>query len=226
MAASFNALQKKIQEAAHSLAEARATRRINRSSALHPVYRQTCRICGSAHLTTAIDLGMQYLQGSFSKPGTIQPPLRKLPTRLVRCDVTANEHGCGLLQLAHSFPPEILYSNYWYRSATNETMRRHLKSIVHNVLETIPSPKPTVVDIGCNDGTLLSTIPKARPAMASIHRISPTRSATAPSSSTPCPLPSRLWPYFRPAAWTSSHRSRCSMTWKTPSTSRGRSSCY
>ncbi len=127
---------------------------------MHPVYRQTCRICGSAHLTTAIDLGMQYLQGSFSKPGTIQPPLRKLPTRLVRCDVTANEHGCGLLQLAHSFPPEILYSNYWYRSATNETMRRHLKSIVHNVLETIPSPKPTVVDIGCNDGTLLSNYPE------------------------------------------------------------------
>jgi SAM-dependent methyltransferase len=124
------------------------------------MYRQTCRICGSANLATAIDLGLQYLQGSFSKPGIIQPPLRKLPTRLVRCDVTANEHGCGLLQLAHSFPPEILYSNYWYRSGTNETMRRHLKGIVHNVLETIANPKPAVLDIGCNDGTLLSNYPE------------------------------------------------------------------
>lgn len=126
---------------------------------MHPVYRQTCRICASTHLATAIDLGQQYLQGSFSKPGTIQPPMRRLPTRLVRCDVTANERGCGLLQLAHSFPPEILYSNYWYRSGTNETMRKHLREIVHSVVEIIPTPKPTVLDIGCNDGTLLANYP-------------------------------------------------------------------
>lgn len=86
--------------------------------------------------------------------------MRKLPTRLVRCDVTASEHGCGLLQLAHSFPPEILYANYWYRSGTNETMRKHLREIVQSVIETTQLARPTVVDIGCNDGTLLANYPR------------------------------------------------------------------
>ncbi len=88
------------------------------------------------------------------------PPMRKLPTQLVRCDVTKDENGCGLLQLAHSFPPEILYANYWYRSGTNATMREHLSGIVQSALSIIDKPAPTVLDIGCNDGTLLSYYPE------------------------------------------------------------------
>ena len=126
---------------------------------MHPRYRQTCRICGSTNLVPAIDLGAQYLQGSFVKPGVLKPPMRKLPTQLVRCDVTRNEKGCGLLQLAHTFPPEILYSNYWYRSGTNATMRNHLAGVARTALETVGKPTPTVLDIGCNDGTLLSNYP-------------------------------------------------------------------
>ena len=89
----------------------------------------------------------------------LMPPMRKLPTQLVRCDVTRDENGCGLLQLAHSFPPEILYANYWYRSGTNSTMRNHLACIVKSALSLVDNPTPTVVDIGCNDGTLLSHYP-------------------------------------------------------------------
>lgn len=127
---------------------------------MHPRYRQTCRVCGSTTLTPVIDLGAQYLQGSFVKEGTLMPPRRKLATQLVRCDVTQNENGCGLLQLAHSFPPEILYANYWYRSGTNETMRNHLAGIVESAMSLVGAKSPTVLDIGCNDGTLLSCYPK------------------------------------------------------------------
>jgi len=117
-------------------------------------------VCGSADLVPVIDLGQQYLQGSFVKPGVLMPPTRKLPTQLVRCDVTRNENGCGLLQLAHSFPPEILYANYWYRSGTNATMRNHLASIAKSALSLAKTSTPTVLDIGCNDGTLLANYPK------------------------------------------------------------------
>jgi SAM-dependent methyltransferase len=126
---------------------------------MHPRYRQTCRICGSTALSPVIDLGPQYLQGSFVKTGVISPPTRKLPTELVRCDVTKNENGCGLIQLAHTFPPEILYANYWYRSGTNATMRVHLGGIVETAMKLVATPRPTVLDIGCNDGTLLSHYP-------------------------------------------------------------------
>ena len=127
---------------------------------MHPKYRQTCRVCGSAHLKPLIDLGEQYLQGSFVKPGVLNPPTRKLPTQLVRCDVTADEHACGLLQLAHTFPPEILYANYWYRSGTNATMRNHLHGIADTSVSLVPKGTLTVLDIGCNDGTLLKRYPE------------------------------------------------------------------
>ncbi len=129
---------------------------------MHPKYINTCRVCGCPHLTDIVDLGDQYLQGSFVKEGVIDPPKRKLPTRLVRCDVTKSDTACGLVQLAHTFPPSVLYTNYWYRSGTNETMRNHLKGIVDAAVELINvADKPLkVLDIGCNDGTLLGYYPK------------------------------------------------------------------
>lgn len=117
-------------------------------------------MCKSPALTTVIDLHQQYLQGSFVKEGTTVPPLRKLPTQLVRCDVSAREGACGLLQLAHTVPPEILYANYWYRSGTNQTMRQHLRGIVESALGIVRREHKRALDIGCNDGTLLGFYPK------------------------------------------------------------------
>jgi len=97
---------------------------------MHLIHRKTCRVCGSHSLTKVIDLGEQYLQGSFVKLGKELPPMRKIPNTLLRCDPTKDEHACGLLQMEHTVPPEILYSAYWYRSGTNNTMRHHLKGIV------------------------------------------------------------------------------------------------
>src|SRR3990172_6611975 len=59
--------------------------------AMHVIHRNTCRICGSSALTRVIDLGEQYLQGSFVKAGKELPPMRKIPTCLVRCDPTRDE---------------------------------------------------------------------------------------------------------------------------------------
>lgn len=128
---------------------------------MHMVFRQTCRICGNGHLVPVIDLGEQYLQGSFVKEGYVMPPLRKIPTMLMRCDVTKGETACGLLQLANSIPADILYANYWYRSGTNQTMRDHLKSIVESAVELLPPGNRRVLDIGCNDGTLLNCYPES-----------------------------------------------------------------
>ena len=126
---------------------------------MHLIHRTTCRVCGSPALTKVIDLGEQYLQGSFVKPGKELPPLRKIPTTLVRCDPVRDEHACGLLQMEHTVPPEVLYSAYWYRSGTNDTMRNHLRGIVTEALAVHRSPPACVLDIGCNDGTLLGFYP-------------------------------------------------------------------
>jgi SAM-dependent methyltransferase len=126
---------------------------------MHLTYRQTCRACGSDKLTPVLDLGPQHLQGSFIKEGRPSPPMRRVPLKLVRCDVTVAEHGCGLLQLSHSTPTAILYDGYWYRSGTNDTMRNHLAGIATRCAEIINADRGRALDIGCNDGTLLAALP-------------------------------------------------------------------
>src|SRR4051794_10627945 len=127
---------------------------------MHLTHRKSCRICGSTSLRKVIDLGPQHLQGSFVKPGDDLPPLRRIACVLVRCDPTADENACGLLQMEHSVPPEILYSSYWYRSGTNQTMRDHLSGIAKSALQLVRKPRGVALDIGCNDGTLLKNYPK------------------------------------------------------------------
>ena len=127
---------------------------------MHLIHRHTCRVCGSSALTNVINLGEQHLQGSFVKPGKEEPATRKIPLSLVRCDPMKDEKACGLLQMEHTVPPEVLYSAYWYRSGTNQTMRNHLQAIAEEGVLLIGKDKAVVLDIGCNDGTLLNCYPK------------------------------------------------------------------
>ncbi len=127
---------------------------------MHLVHRKTCRVCHSTALTKVIDLGEQYLQGSFVKEGRQSPPLRRVPTSLVRCNPMLDEKACGLLQMEYTIPPAVLYSVYWYRSGTNATMRNHLAGIANEATELLGKKSGRVLDIGCNDGTLLAAFPK------------------------------------------------------------------
>ncbi|MCC6327325.1 MAG: class I SAM-dependent methyltransferase [Acidobacteria bacterium] len=126
---------------------------------MHLKHISTCRVCGSAALAPAIDLGEQYLQGSFIKEGKELPPMEKIPCELVRCDPQTDREACGLLQMRHSVPPEVLYAAYWYRSGTNQTMRSHLKGIADDLARLSQKNNAAVLDIGCNDGTLLKSYP-------------------------------------------------------------------
>lgn len=124
---------------------------------MHLKYRTTCRACGSGALTRVVDLGEQMIQGAFIKPGVEKPSTRTIPLQLVRCDPIRDERACGLLQTSCSVPPEILYYRYWYRSGTNSTMRSHLRGLAEEAMRLV-APQ-CVLDIGCNDGTLLNFFP-------------------------------------------------------------------
>jgi SAM-dependent methyltransferase len=103
-----------------------------------------------------LSLGDQYIAGAFAEPGGEQPVARRIPLELVRCDMTRNQEGCGLIQLRHTVPGAILYQSYWYRSGVNQTMTRNLHEIAARAEEMVElHPGDLVIDIGCNDGTLL-----------------------------------------------------------------------
>lgn len=126
---------------------------------MHLIRRNTCRVCGSSALTKVINLGGQHLQGSFVKAGKTTPPNRKILLSLVRCDPMRDEKACGLLQMEYTVPPQVLYSSYWYRSGTNETMRNHLRGIAEDATGIVRKTSARVLDIGCNDGTLFKYYP-------------------------------------------------------------------
>lgn len=118
--------------------------------------RTSCRVCGSSELVPVLSLGEQYIAGAFAEPEGEQPVSRRIPLELVRCDMTRNEEGCGLVQLRHTVPGAILYRSYWYRSGVNQTMTRNLHEIAAQAEAMVDlHPGDLVMDIGCNDGTLL-----------------------------------------------------------------------
>jgi len=119
--------------------------------------RQTCRLCGSRSLTPIVDLGEQMLASAFaSEQNKDRVPTRKVPLELVRCNPQLDETACGLVQLRHSFPPDLMYAEYWYLSGVNQTMRDALAQISERATELAElAAGDVVVDIGCNDGTLL-----------------------------------------------------------------------
>lgn len=64
---------------------------------------------------------------------------------------------CGHLQLREEVEPDLLYRQYFYRSATSETMRNNLQDVVTDIGSKIELKKgDIVVDVGANDATMLS----------------------------------------------------------------------
>lgn len=121
--------------------------------------RKTCRICGSDRLTDVIDLGRQLLATlTVTKKNRHKYPRTPVPLTVVRCDRGKDRKGCGLVQLRHDYPHENIYREYWYRSGLNQTMRDALKEIVQSAGKFVNlTSQDVVLDIGCNDGTLLNS---------------------------------------------------------------------
>ena len=111
---------------------------------------ERCRISGSSHLVSVLDLGEQYLTGVF--PRDSKQPVTSGPLELVWCP------DSGLLQLKHSYSLSEMYGdNYGYRSGLNSAMVAHLSGKVRGLERKQPLVSGDwVLDIGSNDGTLLN----------------------------------------------------------------------
>ncbi|TMI22465.1 class I SAM-dependent methyltransferase [Candidatus Bathyarchaeota archaeon] len=105
-----------------------------------------CRLCHSRNLVRILSLGNQHVSDFVTAKGDSP----RSPLELVRCA------RCNLVQLKHTFPRDSLYRHYWYRSGISSTMRKALEDIVIKACEVaLPKEGDIVMDIGCNDGTLL-----------------------------------------------------------------------
>jgi len=115
------------------------------------IIQESCRVCNSIKLKPIMSLGDQHLinfTDSQSK-NTLTAPLD-----LVLCN--KKDGGCGLLQLRHTVPGELMYREFWYKSGVNQSMKNALADIVMRAETLVElSDGDNVIDIGANDGTLL-----------------------------------------------------------------------
>ena len=111
----------------------------------------TCRSCHASQLTDILSLGEQHLS-DFNHGEKVA----KFPLDLVLCE------NCKLVQLRHTTPSQELYTErYGYRSGINEAIKADLKEIVQEAIKTVDlKVGDQVIDIGANDGTLLSNYPE------------------------------------------------------------------
>jgi len=108
---------------------------------------KNCRVC-DGKLNAILDLGSMYPSTFVGNPGKSVP--YKAPLCLCVCE------KCGLVQLRDTVDLDIMYREYWYESGLNASMVADLKNVVEDIEDFINlRVGDVVVDIGCNDGTML-----------------------------------------------------------------------
>lgn len=116
-----------------------------------------CRICKTGKLEHVLSLGNHYVV-TFIDPAELPAWKRgerepKIPLTLMICST------CKFVQLRETVNQDRLYRKFWYRSSTNESMCRQLREIVDEASAKAQLKNQRfqpVLDIGCNDGQLLS----------------------------------------------------------------------
>lgn len=119
-------------------------------SASKPVI--SCQICGSKKLKSVLFLG--YIPPVNAMPPIGSTPKEELsfPLELLRCA------DCTLVQIGLEVAPEILFPpTYPYVSGSTKVLRENFANLHRESCEILKLKKEDlIVDIGSNDGTLLS----------------------------------------------------------------------
>lgn len=116
---------------------------------------KSCFICGSSEIKQVFSLGGQPMSGIFPLLNENDPEIA--PLALDRCESIADGDVCGNLQLSHIADFTNMYGmNYGYNSSLSPQMIEHLNAIAVNIKELVDiSENDWLLDIGCNDGSLL-----------------------------------------------------------------------
>jgi SAM-dependent methyltransferase len=111
----------------------------------------TCLLCGSQTVERFLELGHTALANKFLSQEELSFPEATYPLTVGFC------HTCGHVQLTELVPPERMFEDYLYISSASDTLKAHLNNLSGLIVERYRlGSKHLVIDIGCNDGTLLS----------------------------------------------------------------------
>ncbi len=111
----------------------------------------SCLACTAGRLVEFLDLGRTALANNFVSKERLGAPDLLCPLRLGFCE------RCAMVQLLDVAPPPAMFNTYLYISSVSETLKRHLGELAEALCGRLAlSAGSLVVDVGCNDGTLLA----------------------------------------------------------------------
>ena len=116
-----------------------------------------CQVCDSTDLEHVLFLGYMPPVNQMRPIGAVPFEQPAYPAQLLFC------HKCDLVQLGLSVDPAVIFPpSYPYTSGTTRILRDNFADLARQVTELYGlGAKDLVVDIGSNDGTLLSNFQSA-----------------------------------------------------------------
>jgi hypothetical protein len=110
--------------------------------------RKDCRLCGSSNLDLVLSLGSSPLCDAY----VLQPKSQEyFPLDVNLCE------DCTFVQIDTVVNPEVIYRDYLYKTTSSFGLDTHFSNYSDEVCEYLSyTDNKLVVDIGSNDGTLLS----------------------------------------------------------------------
>ncbi|MEQ8248022.1 MAG: class I SAM-dependent methyltransferase [Alphaproteobacteria bacterium] len=109
-----------------------------------------CLVCDSTKVEEFLDLNATALANKFLRPEEATGAEASYPLRVGFC------HDCNHVQLMERVPPQAMFDDYLYISSMSDTLVAHLNGLAETVQKRFDlGADDLVVDIGCNDGTLL-----------------------------------------------------------------------
>jgi len=107
-----------------------------------------CYCCGSDKFIPYLHMGYMPLANGYHREEEEVP---SLPLKIQQC------RRCYHSQIGIVVKPEVLFRNYYYVSGTSQTFQDHCRKLAHDTKSRLSIKFPSVLDIACNDGTLLES---------------------------------------------------------------------
>jgi SAM-dependent methyltransferase len=117
--------------------------------------RTKCRLCENKDLEIVVPLEPTPVAEKYLTKEQLNQKEIICPLDLYMCKV------CGHVQLLDIIDPKFLYSDYTYSSGNSIGLVNHFSEYADNIIQKYnPKKDSLVVDVGSNDGTLLSFFKK------------------------------------------------------------------
>lgn len=114
--------------------------------------RRTCRACRASSPVDVLSLGEQPPANAYLQARDVDRPEPRFPLVLRLCE------QCGMVQLGHVVPPELLFRSYMFFTSSSRFMADHFSRLMTDCANEFVPPGGLIVEIGSNDGTALSSI--------------------------------------------------------------------